>query len=111
MSMPSRRPQSDSDGPPGPLQSGPITNGPPSALGGPSLGTRPSGPMPDGLSGPPGSHSQGPPERPQGHGPPTSGPMGGPLNVPTPKDYYPQRDLPGPPPGGIPIQGHLGKDY
>ena len=107
--MPSRRPQSGPDGPPGSLPSGPILNGPPSGLGGPgpSLGTRPSGPMPGGLNGPPGSHSQGPPERPQGHGPPTSGPMGAPLHVQTPKDY-PQRDLPGPPPGGIPIQGHLG---
>ena len=107
--MPSRRHQSGSDGPPGPLPSGPILNGP-SGLRGPSLGTRPSGPMPGGLNGPTGSHIQGPPERPQGHGPPTFGPMGGPLNVPTPKDY-PQRDLPGPPPGGIPIQRHLGKDY
>ena len=87
-----------------------VLNGPPSGLGGPSLGTRPPGPMPGGFNGPPGSHSQGPLERPQGHGPPTSGPMGGPLHVPTPQDY-PQRDLPGPPPGGIPIQGRLGKDY
>ena len=97
MSMPSRRPQSGSDRPSGPLPSEPILNSPPSGLGGPSLGTRPSGPMLGGLNGPPGSHSQGPPERPEGHGPLTSGPMGGPLNVPTPKDY-PQRDLPGPPP-------------
>ena len=68
MSMPSRTPQSGPDGPPGSLQSGPILNGPPSGLGGPSLGARPSGPgpMPGGLNGPPGSHSQGPPERPQG---------------------------------------------
>ena len=87
MSMPSRRPQSGPDGPPGPLPSGLILNGPPSGLGGPSLGTRPPGPMPGGFNGPPGSHSQGPPERPQGHGLPTSGPMGGPLHVPTPKDY------------------------
>ena len=48
-----------------------------------------SGPMPGGLEGPPGSHSQGS-QRPQG-----SGPIGGPL----------QR---GPLTGGIPTQGPVG---
>ena len=103
VSQPPRRPPSGLDGPPGPLPSEPIFNGPPSGPGSPSPGTR----SPVGLKGPQGSHIQGPPERPQGHGPPGSGPMGGPLHVPTPKDY-PQKDLTGPLPGGIPTQGRLG---
>ena len=108
VSQPPQRPPSGPDGPPGPLLSGPILNGPPFGQRDPSLGTRFPGPsLPSGLEGPLGSHSQGPPERPQGHVPPDSGPMGGPLHVPTPKDY-PQRDPPGPLLEGIPIQGPLG---